>query len=52
MPYAAYIVNKEGKIIYTVNGTDTPVVDQVLEQLSAEEKAKDPGESEKAALTS
>ena len=52
MPNAAYVVNKEGNIIYKANRTDSPVVDQVLEQLSAEEQAKDPGESEKAALTS
>ena len=52
MPNAVYVVNKEGNIIYKANWTDSPVVDQVLEQLSAEEKARDPGESEKAALTS
>ena len=52
MPNAVYVVNKEGNIIYKANWTDSPVVDQVLDQLSAEEKAKDPGESAKAVRTS
>ena len=52
MPNAVYVVDKEGRIIYKANWTDSPVVDQVLEQLSVEEQAEDPGESEKAALTS
>lgn len=41
MPNAVYIVNKEGKIIYKANWTDSPVVDQVLEQLRDEEQIQD-----------
>ena len=41
MPNAVYVVNKEGNIIYKANWTDSPVVDQVLEQLSAEEQAQE-----------
>ena len=51
MPNAVYVVNKEGKIVYKANWTDSPVVDQVLEQLRAEEHAEEPGESEKAAIS-
>ncbi len=41
MPNAVYVVNKEGNIIYKANWTDSPVVDQVLEQLSSEEQAQE-----------
>jgi hypothetical protein len=41
MPNAVYIVNKEGRIIYKANWTDSPVVDQILEQLRAEEQGQD-----------
>ena len=41
MPNAVYVVNKEGNIIYKANWTDSPVVDQVLKQLRAEEQAEE-----------
>jgi hypothetical protein len=41
MPNAVYVVNKEGKIIYKANWTDSPVIDQILKQLHAEEQAAD-----------
>lgn len=33
MPNAVYIVNKEGKVVYKANWTDSPVVDQILSEL-------------------
>ena len=51
MPNAVYVVNQEGKIVYKANWTDSPVVDQVLEQLRAEEQAEESGENEKAAVS-
>jgi len=50
MPNAVYVVDKEGRIIYKANWTDSPVIDQVLEQLHAEEQAENLGESEKAEI--
>lgn len=50
MPNAVYVVDKEGRIIYKANWTDSPVIDQVLEQLHAEEQAEKLGESEKAEI--
>ncbi|MDA2933408.1 hypothetical protein MYX82_03590 [Acidobacteria bacterium AH-259-D05] len=36
MPNAVYVVNKEGKVVYKANWTDSPVVDQILSELHAE----------------
>jgi len=37
MPNAVYVVDKEGKVVYKANWTDSAVVDQVLAELQAEE---------------
>lgn len=39
MPNAVYVIDKAGKVVYKANWTDSPVVDQVLAQLHAEEAA-------------
>ena len=38
MPNMVYVVNKEGRVVYKANWTDSPVVDQVLAELGARER--------------
>ncbi len=37
MPNMVYVIDKAGKVMYKANWTDSPVVDQILTELHAEE---------------